>query len=110
MAAPVGCFPDNHYGLFDMVGNVFAWTRSLWGVNFSSPTFRYPYKANDPLREDSAAGDNVLRVVRGGSWLSSLESTRCGSRERFHPHLRNDYVGFRVVVVPATGAANGRYV
>ena len=110
VAAPVGCFPDNHYGLFDMVGNVFAWTRSLWGVNFSSPTFRYPYKANDPLREDSAAGDNVLRVVRGGSWLSSLESTRCGSRERFHPHLRNDYVGFRVVVVPATGAANGRCV
>jgi formylglycine-generating enzyme required for sulfatase activity len=104
-ASPVGCFPPNSYGLFDIVGNVFAWTRSLWGPNFASPTFRYPYDPADRRREDLAASDEVLRIVRGGSWLNPLESARCACRDRFYPNLRNDYVGFRVALVRTTDAA-----
>ena len=64
----VGCFPANGYGLYDTSGNVFEWTRSLWGTDFDEPEFGYPYDANDPARENLSAGDDVLRVVRGGSW------------------------------------------
>jgi formylglycine-generating enzyme required for sulfatase activity len=57
----VGCFAANGFGLFDMVGNVWEWTRSLY--------LDYPYDPADPKREDLMAGDDVSRVVRGGSWF-----------------------------------------
>ena len=56
------------YGCDDMAGNVWEWTRSLWGTDWRKPEFGYPYDANHPKREGLDAGDEVLRVVRGGSW------------------------------------------
>ncbi|MEF8707110.1 MAG: SUMF1/EgtB/PvdO family nonheme iron enzyme, partial [Candidatus Accumulibacter sp. UW27] len=57
----VGCFPANDFGLWDMAGNVWEWTHSLY--------LDYPYDPADPKREDLMAGDDVSRVVRGGSWF-----------------------------------------
>jgi formylglycine-generating enzyme required for sulfatase activity len=94
----VGCFPPNRFGLFDMSGNVWGWTRSLWGTDFGRPSFAYPYDPSDQRRENLTADDSVLRVVRGGSWLSPREWARCACRDRFQPHRRNDYVGFRVML------------
>jgi hypothetical protein len=48
----VGCFAANGFGLFDMVGNVWEWTRSI--------RLPYPYDPTDPKREDLKAGDDVL--------------------------------------------------
>jgi formylglycine-generating enzyme required for sulfatase activity len=94
----VGCFPPNRFGLFDMSGNVWGWTRSLWGTDFGRPSFAYPYDPSDERRENLTADDSVLRVVRGGSWLSPREWARCACRDRFQPHRRNDYVGFRMML------------
>ncbi|MEF8755624.1 MAG: SUMF1/EgtB/PvdO family nonheme iron enzyme [Accumulibacter sp.] len=94
----VGCFAANGHGLHDMAGNVWEWTGSLWGTDFGKPDFAYPYQVDDPRREDLRAGDEVLRVVRGGSWRFRRDDARCGIRFRYPPDVRSDYVGFRVVL------------
>jgi formylglycine-generating enzyme required for sulfatase activity len=94
----VGCFPANGFGLYDMVGNVWEWTRSLWGTDRDKPDFAYPYRANDARREALDAGDEVWRVVRGGSWFDHRVGARCASRFRPRPVARIDFLGFRVVL------------
>jgi formylglycine-generating enzyme required for sulfatase activity len=65
----VGCFPGgaSPYGVEELSGNVWEWTRSLWGKDFTKPEFGYPYAPEDG-RENLEAGDEVFRVLRGGSW------------------------------------------
>jgi formylglycine-generating enzyme required for sulfatase activity len=86
-------------GLMDMGGNVWEWTRSLWGRDYGVPGFKYPYDPHDG-REEEAAGCEVLRVLRGGSWDVPVGSLRCAFRFRFDPTLRDRDVGFRVVASP----------
>jgi formylglycine-generating enzyme required for sulfatase activity len=70
-SSAVGCFLGgaSPYGCEDMSGNIWEWTRSLWGEDLYNAGFGYPY---DPMdgREDLMAGTNVLRVLRGGSFGS----------------------------------------
>ena len=86
----VGSFPANSFGLHDMVGNVWEWTRSVYGSD-------YPYQPDDG-REDLRAHDDPARVVRGGAWYFNRSSARCAFRRGDAPDLRYDYVGFRVVL------------
>ncbi|MFN0299749.1 MAG: formylglycine-generating enzyme family protein [Burkholderiales bacterium] len=85
----VGCFPANSLGLHDMIGNVWEWTRSQYKP--------YPYRTEDG-REDLSAGDDVRRVVRGGSFDFDPENARCAFRLRLLPDGHYDPVGFRVVL------------
>lgn len=68
----VGAYPNGvgPYGLFDGAGNVWEWTRSLWGCGreLAEAAFSYPYNPQDG-RETLVAGE-VSRVVRGGCWFS----------------------------------------
>jgi formylglycine-generating enzyme required for sulfatase activity len=86
----VGCFPGNGYGLHDMLGNVWEWTRSRWDT--------YPYPMNDPKREPTTGGEADPWVVRGGSWFNDPGFARCAIRGRFLPGDRGDDLGFRVVL------------
>jgi formylglycine-generating enzyme required for sulfatase activity len=85
----VGCFMANDFGLYDMIGNAFEWTRSLYRP--------YPYQPDDG-RDDLCAADDVPRVVRGGSWDFPRNFARCACRVRFAPVNRLDGIGFRVVL------------
>jgi formylglycine-generating enzyme required for sulfatase activity len=93
----VGCFPANGFGLHDMIGNVWEWTRSLWGKRYSEPDFPYPYDPDDRKREFLDA-DEEFWVMRGGSWNTYRGEARCAYRSRNPPYLRVSYLGFRVVL------------
>ncbi len=97
----VGCFPGgaSPCGCEEMSGNVFEWTRSLWGKEFSKPAHRYPYKSQDG-REDTKASLQFLRVVRGGSCFNGAGHARCAYRRWRGPGYLHDFIGFRVVVLP----------
>jgi len=94
--SPVGCFPGgaSPYGVEDLSGNVWEWTRSL--------DRDYPYDPGDG-RENLGAGRDVLRVVRGGAFYSEVGYVRCACRYRIDPFNRSAVNGFRVVAAGAPG-------
>jgi formylglycine-generating enzyme required for sulfatase activity len=97
-AYPGGASP---YGGLDMAGNVYEWTRSLWGESRNQLVYRYPYRPTDG-RESLAAGRELLRVLRGGAFNNYLNYMRCADRYRLDPCAQNGPIGFRVVVRPAS--------
>jgi formylglycine-generating enzyme required for sulfatase activity len=96
-SSAVGCFPANGVGLYDLVGNLFEWTRSR-----NAP---YPYRSDDG-REAMEPGGNEWLVVRGGSWDYHRDFARCAFCLRNLPVNRADFLGFRVVlrVAPVSSA------
>jgi iron(II)-dependent oxidoreductase len=93
----VGIFPRGKslYGVMDVVGNVWEWTKSRWGRGLYSSEYSYPYDPDDG--RESLEGV-MWRVVRGGSWHMVNRNTRCAFRFRFLPDLVYFDLGFRVVI------------
>ncbi len=83
--------------MLDLSGNVWEWTRSLWGKELGKPAFQYPYKADDG-RENLNAPGEILRVLRSGSFIGDRGLARCAHRGAGFPDLGVDSVCFRVVV------------
>lgn len=93
----VGAFPAgaSPYGVLDMSGNVWEWTRSLWGGDHKKVRFSYPYVVGDG-RED--LDNRVYRIIRGGSWGNEKSWATCSARNRLAPDRQaNNRTGFRVV-------------
>lgn len=86
---PVGLFLNgaSPYGVLDLCGNVWEWTRSLYR--------EYPYKADDGREDLSLRGD---RVLRGGAYGDFGDRLRCAFRLRYHPYDWYNHLGFRVMV------------
>ncbi len=79
--APVGSFAANGYGLFDLAGNVSEWCQD-----------RYV-----PLRRGGPFKPGVLRLLKGGSWISGPRDLRPAARQSAPPQYADGYIGFRVV-------------
>ncbi|MBU2549363.1 MAG: formylglycine-generating enzyme family protein [Proteobacteria bacterium] len=108
-ASPVGCFPAGAgpYGCLDMAGNVWEWTRSLWGKKAEKPDFKYPYDPNDRRRENLKASDDIRRVLRGGAFDYVGGVLRCAIRVRLNPVGGRRNTGFRVSLPPFSSLNSG---
>ncbi|HEX4951897.1 MAG TPA: SUMF1/EgtB/PvdO family nonheme iron enzyme [Thermoanaerobaculia bacterium] len=97
----VGCFPlgASPYGVEELSGNVYEWTRTLWRKDEKARPFEYPYRTDDG-REDEGAGRDAPRVVRGGSSFNSSWGVRSAYRDWVIPGDRDVNLGFRVVLSP----------
>ena len=66
----VGKFPENHYGLTDMAGNVSEWCADWYRADFYKKSGHFDPVGPDS-GEDPAEPGVPKRVARGGSFLSS---------------------------------------
>lgn len=83
---PVGSFPANAWGLYDMHGNVWQWCQDWYGGD-------YPQKE---LVDPTGPEKGEFRVLRGGSWHCSPVVFRSASRRWFAPDSRYSRLGFRL--------------
>jgi formylglycine-generating enzyme required for sulfatase activity len=87
---PVGQFPPNAFGLYDMHGNVWEWCADTWHDNYdSAPTDGSVWIEN---------GNDNRSSLRGGSWHNVPNSCRSAFRYNYYRrvYVSNSY-GFRVV-------------
>jgi formylglycine-generating enzyme required for sulfatase activity len=87
---PVGQFPPNAFGLYDMYGNVWEWCADTWHDNYDgAPTDGSAWIEN---------GDDNRSPLRGGAWYTF--PYRCRSAHRnidARRYSRSFLYGFRVV-------------
>jgi formylglycine-generating enzyme required for sulfatase activity len=86
---PVGQFPPNAFGLYDMHGNVGEWCLDHWHDSYEGA----PTDGRAWLTEDEYSN----RVVRGGSWRYIPRHCRSACRNNNNPGNRYSAIGFRVI-------------
>lgn len=87
---PVGTFPANDFGLYDMHGNVWEWCADPWHEDYRGRP------ANGSVWE--LGGDMQYRVLRGGSWKHDQWECRAANRRK-DPFVNwYNYYGFRLAL------------
>lgn len=81
---PCGTKGANPWGLQDMHGNVWEWTRDGWGLY------------EDIAQQGDAARDPALRVLRGGGWCHDARYLRASDRDHYALDYRHYYTGMRL--------------
>lgn len=107
--APVGSFPPNAYGLFDMAGNVWEWTSDWY-----SPKHEVKHSCCSSSKENVTKSEASLdpegtvhiprRVLKGGSFLCAPNYCfryRPAARIPHEIDTGTNHIGFRGIVRPA---------
>jgi len=86
-SSPVGSFPPNNFGMYDMHGNVYEWVADCYHDNY-----------NGAPADGSAWKDSACKLVsiRGNDWGEAPIFSRSGNRNNAFANNRGDWLGFRV--------------
>jgi formylglycine-generating enzyme required for sulfatase activity len=105
---PVGTFPPNGYGLFDMTGNAWQWVADWYRADYFQQQASQERIENPPGPLDSYDPDDRVappnapkRVTRGGSFLCNVDyclSYRPSARRGNDPYNPMSHIGFRLVM------------
>ena len=87
--SPVGSYPANSYGLYDMAGNLWEWN---WDW-YSDSYYGAPESLSNPY--GPVSGSN--RVRRGGAWYQDASYCRAAFRYSYYPSEAHTDFGFRTV-------------
>jgi formylglycine-generating enzyme len=93
--APVGCYPANRFGLYDMIGNVWEWTRDRYRPRSESA---HAHAGGAGGCETGASQDPY--VIKGGSFLCAANYCaryRVAARHAHEPTTPTAHIGFRTV-------------
>ena len=98
---PVGQYPPNVYGLYDMAGNVWEWCLDAYDADFyaASDNSRNPIAGGETIQElrenFTSIPTDISRVLRGGSWFSNAQDLRVAGRGWPSPSSSLVNIGFR---------------
>ncbi|MYK18102.1 SUMF1/EgtB/PvdO family nonheme iron enzyme, partial [Candidatus Poribacteria bacterium] len=97
---PVGDYPANNYGLYDMAGNVWEWCLDRYNEDFYVKSPCHNPVAGGTLRYTIDLFRNVKssRVLRGGSWSVEHQDVRSTARTWKSPDNPCPDLGFRCVM------------
>ena len=94
---PIGNYPANGYDLYDMVGNVWEWCLDEYGFYGSFP--RRNLFSEESIIKVTNNFKNIKRsrVLRGGSWITTIQDVGVANRYPNPPRFMNSEIGFRCV-------------
>jgi formylglycine-generating enzyme len=86
--SPVGSFPPNGFGLYDMIGNAWEWVEDCWKFSYAGAP------SDGTAREEEPC---MARVRRGGSWNSTERYLYAVvTRAATNPEWHRETDGFRI--------------
>lgn len=98
--SPVGCFMPNRYGLFDMAGNVWQWTRSWYAPGHRSVAEVDPEGPAETDSFDPRQPGVPAKVIKGGSHLCAPNwcmRYRPAARQAREVDSGTSHIGFRTI-------------